>query len=601
MIAKASLSALGLLTRKTILSYSQNAVLTARGERSAHFGAAATISTGSITNLESDLFSKFYFDVNELRDFYRRADPTAAAMMKAYANGVARYLSDVTADILPQPYREVYSSKPISAEDLYLLLAQKAVQTSGQAFAAAIVNAQPPLWDVDGLGGACATRSPEPDWCSAELGSNAYAVGAALSHNGQGLLVGNPHFPWFGPGRFYQMHLTVPGELDVIGASLPPFPAINIGCNKDIAWTHTVSSSRQFAIYELELVPGRPLEYRFNGKVEAMRPKTVSVLVKEADGSETELRRTLYASRFGPIIVISTMGCVWSERVAYSLCDMAQGNVGMVSQWLAINKSKSVSELKRALSSHRGALWLSTLAADRHGKVFFGNFSAVPDLPSKMRRACAASPGAMKVAETLNIPILNGSRRKSILWSFGKALARPAFLSSKRMPSSIRRDYVLNSNDSHWLTNADHPLAGYSDLLGGEKCAQGFRTRMGHKELAVLIGRKPSGLRPEDLKELLFSNRNYAAELVLDQLIALCHKLPRVPLADDQDLDLAPASKILANWDRRDDIESRGAVLFREFWRRAQVNEQIWKTPFDPAFPLTTPLFSSILPIISLS
>ncbi len=566
-----------------------DAILTARGERSAHFGAAATVSTGSISNLESDFFYKSYFDPDELENHCKRTDTLAAAMMEAYADGISRYLSEVTLEILPQPYYDVFRTSPISVKDLYILLGQKAVQTSGHAFAAAIANAQPPSRDVANSLDACSVQVPLSDPRTSACGSNAFALGSDLTANRRGLLVGNPHFPWFGPNRFYQMHLTIPGELDVMGASLPPFPLINIGFNADVAWSHTSSISRQFAIYELKLVPGNPLAYYIDGKIELMRQKTISVAIKETDGTKTDVQRALHTSRFGPIIVLPDMGCCWSEHHAYSLYDVTRCNLSMISQWLAINKARSVHELKNALASHRGTLWLNTLAADRHGDIFYGNFSAVPNLSAKIRRSCAASVEAKKIAEATHIPILDGSRRKAIPKVTGKPLNRRTTLRSEAMPYLFRRDYLLNSNDSHWLVNASHPLRGYSDLIGREQCAQGFRTRMAHKELAALIASRPEGINADDFKEMLFSNRNYAAELILDQLIELCRKSPHCSLEQGESLDLKLASKVLTQWDRCDDVDSRGAVLFREFWRVAQVNERIWKIPFDGQFPLTTP------------
>ena len=104
-----------------------------------------------------------------------------------------------------------------------------------------------------------------------------------------------------------------------------------------------------------------------------------------------------------------------------------------------------------------------------------------------------------------------------------------------------------------------------------------------------MIQSKAGRIGPDDLKEIVFSNRNFAAELILDQVIELCCRSSRVVLQDSQEFDLEQASEILANWNRRDDSESPGAVLFREFWRRAQVNGEIWKISFDSAFPLVTP------------
>lgn len=73
------------------------------------------------------------------------------------------------------------------------------------------------------------------------------------------MLLANPHFPWFGGLRFYQMHLTIPGQLDVMGSALPGLPVINIGFNRHLAWTHTVDTSSHFTLYRLQLDPQNPL------------------------------------------------------------------------------------------------------------------------------------------------------------------------------------------------------------------------------------------------------------------------------------------------------------------------------------------------------
>ena len=44
-----------------------------------------------------------------------------------------------------------------------------------------------------------------------------------------GLLLGNPHFPWVGTERFYQAQITIPGKMNVEGASLFGVPLVLIG------------------------------------------------------------------------------------------------------------------------------------------------------------------------------------------------------------------------------------------------------------------------------------------------------------------------------------------------------------------------------------
>ena len=70
------------------------------------------------------------------------------------------------------------------------------------------------------------------------------------------MLLANPHFPWEGELRFWEVQLTVPGELDVYGAQLSGLPGIGIGFTEASAWTHTVSAGKRFTAYKLTLVPG---------------------------------------------------------------------------------------------------------------------------------------------------------------------------------------------------------------------------------------------------------------------------------------------------------------------------------------------------------
>lgn len=41
------------------------------------------------------------------------------------------------------------------------------------------------------------------------MGSNGWAFGKEMSENGRGMLLANPHYPWFGTNRFWEKHLTI--------------------------------------------------------------------------------------------------------------------------------------------------------------------------------------------------------------------------------------------------------------------------------------------------------------------------------------------------------------------------------------------------------
>ena len=116
------------------------------------------------------------------------------------------------------------------------------------------------------------------------FGSNATAVGGDATTTGRGMVLGNPHFPWRGRYRFTQFHLTIPGKYDVAGAGLIGSPVVNIGWNKNVAWSHTVSTAYRFTPYEYKTVPGTTNYVTASGAVKAPERRVVKVEVKGKDG-----------------------------------------------------------------------------------------------------------------------------------------------------------------------------------------------------------------------------------------------------------------------------------------------------------------------------
>jgi acyl-homoserine-lactone acylase len=53
--------------------------------------------------------------------------------------------------------------------------------------------------------------------------------------------------------------------------------------------------------------------------------------------------------------------------------------------------------------------------------------------------------------------------------------------------------------------------------------------------------------------------------------------------------DTASGCRILGDWNRTCSADAGGAALFREFWRIAKDIHKVWRIPFDPANPVTTP------------
>jgi acyl-homoserine-lactone acylase len=170
------------------------------------------------------------------------------------------------------------------------------------------------------------------------------------------------------------------------------------------------------------------------------------------------------------------------------------------------------------------------------------------------------------------------------------------------MPHLFRSDYVTNSNDSYWLTNPHHPLDGFARIIGDEDTARTLRTRIGlimtQKRIDGTDGLGPPGFTVKSMEDMDLSDISYSGELTRDGLVAMCRAFPGglAPTSTSHIfVPVGSACNVLADWNLRENLESKGAVLFDRFWNYAdayvasEVNVSPFKVPFDVNNPVYTP------------
>lgn len=537
-------------------------VVTARGLRSRFFGG---------DNAASDTFMRTELSDKRVTAMFAATSQPARDLIRGFVAGYNRYLATITPAKRDPACGAAAWLMPIRVTDVYRMIAAKA--GSEARFAAAIADARP-----DGptqISQNEESRTPQP----AAEASNGWAFGKETTANGRGLLLANPHFPWAGENRFYQLHLTIPGKLDVMGATIAPIPVVAIGFNKDVAWTHTVSPAARFTLFRLDLDPTNPKRYFVDGHRMRISRQTVSFPVKGKDGRLHHERHVVYETIYGPIVTSAELGFKWGDGHAYALADVNRDNVGQIDTWLAYAQAKSVEDIKRVSASSVALPWLTTEAADRNGDVLFGDFSRSPNVDAAFLRDCQLTNAPA------HLVILDGSRSRCN-WTH-QANALP-YIAGSALPSVERADYVANSNGSYWLVNDAVRLSRAAPLFGGYATEQNFRTRMGLTEIRAQLdagaSRKVRPFNQDVVEHILFSDRNYAAVAFLDDVLALCRAPGSIGNAK-----LAQACAVLAAWDRRNTVASRGAVLFREFWENAAEIPNLFSVPFSAEDPVNTP------------
>ncbi|MEQ8265486.1 penicillin acylase family protein [Pseudohaliea sp.] len=583
-------------------------------------GQSAALMGEDMGSVDSDfLFTYLNGDREAFQAEFIDALPQFARDLAAgFTAGMNRYLDETGVDNLPEGDRGCRGADWVYAFDVvdyFYYLRREALR--GSSDQGLFRNA---LLSVTGPDGVAPDASPEDlegardaiGAAAAELrdidrGSNGLALGSEATVDGSGMLLGNPHQPWFGAGAWYQAHLTLPGEYDVAGAALHGFPFIGIGFNKDVAWTHTVSFANRFTLYELTLNPDDPLQYDYDGGWEDIVPVPVEIEVRLADGTLETRSFTFYETRYGPVVNLASVSPLlggWplpgGRLLAFKDANLDTGVRG-IEQWIEKGKATDLDGYIAALDSLGNPVF-HELAADRNGEAFYGEISAIPYLTQAQLDSCIDGVvGPLLADATTNVILaLDGSDPGCAWGEDPEAPEGSGLYPSRLLPQLRTRDYVGNSNNSYWLSDANNPLEGFPTImgpLGYEGLQQFLRTRIGHlmvaERKAATDGLSETPLFTLDtLEGLMYANRVYGAEVTLDDVLAVC--------AREAAAGVSEACDVLAAWDRRVDLDSRGAQVFNEFWReiRSELgndfqsvvdSEEFWAVGFDPADPLNTP------------
>lgn len=572
-------------------------LLTLRGERSQFLGAQNTgdFGLGRMPNAQIDLFVRFHMDDAALARASATTSPEVQASLRGYVAGYNRYLQDAGAGGLPAACRGKPWVRPMTMADLSRATEQSMIQGGLGALSGAVLAATPPTQSVRTgeapvelqqavaeIGRHSFNANPE----GGELGSNGWAFGRNATPDGRGLLLGNPHFPWTGTNRFWEMHLTIPGQLDVMGATGGLSPVVSIGFNKDVAWTHTVSTGKRFTLYELKLDPSDPTVYWVDGQPRRMIATTVVLPAASTGGTGEPARHVFYTTDWGPVISLPRAGLGWTMQRAYALRDANTLNVRSAESWMKMARARNVAELREAMGN-QGMPWINTIAADRDGNAMYADLSVVPDVSADMLKTCAPSPAAAALLNAAGLAVLDGSR-SACAWNRDITAAAPGIIAPARMPVLITPNYVQNSNDSFWLSNPETPQwQGVSPLVGPMGVPQRLRTRSAIQEIRGRLaggdGLPGNRMGAAELRSVIFRDRNLAGMLVMDDLTAACKA------SGSLNNDQALGCRVLAAWDRTSNADAKGAPLFREFWRKAKDIPKVWRVPFDPAQPVATP------------
>jgi acyl-homoserine-lactone acylase len=516
-------------------------LLRARGQLAAHQGRAS---------LDSDFANRPSYI--RAVDVYPELHEDTRAVYEGFAAGVNRYMGQH-----PEEFAD-WTASPFTGHDAAALYVYRASVGQARRWVRQLgAAAEAPLLDVDG-------NTPGD---SIEVGSSAWALAPSRTTSGAAILLRNPHLSW--EAGYWEAHVVVPGRLDFYGDFRIGAPlGIIGGFNRHLGFATTNNDVDNAQVYALEVDPDRPDHYLLDGESIPISRHVLTLRFRNGDGYGLETRERLFTS-LGPVIHRD------HGRI-YVLRAPEEGEFRGGEQFLRMIQATTLAEWTEAMQL-RAHPRSNFTYADAEGNIFFLWNAAMPRFPHPYDDARA-------------VPVT----RRDQLWATLHEL--------RELPQVLNPvgGYVRNENDGPWLTNLRAPLNpdDYPDYFEAHE----FSLRSQHAE--QLVG-GDERLSLEDVMQRKHSYRMLLADRVKDELVAATRGAIGAAALDIDGVDLALVASgltLLEDWDNTAAPESRGGVLFQEWWShytealeadtdptREDEEVELFAVPWSSAAPTETP------------
>jgi acyl-homoserine lactone acylase PvdQ len=222
--------------------------------------------------------------------------------------------------------------------------------------------------------------------------SNQWAIAPSRTADGAAILMIDPHLSWTGFMRFHEVRLHG-GDLHLSGTQIAGAPLIGLGHNRYLGWAATTGGPSTTDVYEEELNPQNPLQYRYDGQWRDLRAEPIEILVKTDSGLRAE-KREVRSTQHGPIIL--TEG-----NRAYALKSPYMDQIGFVDVLLRQARARNLEEFKAAMGMNQ---WMqqNIMYADVEGNIYYLRAGRVPIRP-KGYDFLRVVPGNTSASEWLGI------------------------------------------------------------------------------------------------------------------------------------------------------------------------------------------------------
>jgi len=202
-------------------------------------------------------------------------------------------------------------------------------------------------------------------------GSNEMLIAPKRTAAGAPIAIIDPHVSWYDSMRFYEVRIYTP-EFNVAGVAILGVPFPSLGHSRYCSVAMTTGGPDTSDIYEEEVNPSNPSQYRYDGGYRDFTIRKQTINVK--NGERVEPREVnLTFSHHGPIVARK-------DGKAYAMAIPYQDEVGLTDQAYEMMKARNLAEMKQALSRLQ-LMAQNIMVATIQGDIFYLRNGRVPIRP----------------------------------------------------------------------------------------------------------------------------------------------------------------------------------------------------------------------------
>ncbi|MGH9823095.1 MAG: penicillin acylase family protein, partial [Blastocatellia bacterium] len=181
----------------------------------------------------------------------------------------------------------------------------------------------------------------------------------------------DPHLSWYDEFRFYEERIYA-GDFDVSGVAILGIPIPSLGHSRFCSVAMTTGGPDTSDIFEEEVNPENPHQYRLDGKWLDMQVRKFKVGVKKDDHVDQQEIEVDY-TRHGPIVARK-------ENKAYAMAIPYAEEVGLTDQGIEMMSAHNLTEMKQALS-HLQLMAQNIMVGTVQGDIYYVRNGRVPIRP----------------------------------------------------------------------------------------------------------------------------------------------------------------------------------------------------------------------------